>query len=84
MYIDKEDEFFIGQDTFVDSVSPTLPNSVVFEDNAETGYSYALSTVPSQQVLDALHIYDVGKVIDKDKKCRIQIAWTKDGTIHLF
>jgi hypothetical protein len=81
MYVDKEHTFLIGEDTFIDSVSAALPHAVVFEDNTETGYFYALSTYPNQQVLDALHIYDVGKVIDKDRVCKIQVAWTEDGTI---
>lgn len=81
MYLDREDNFLVGQDTFIDSMSPTTPNAVVFENNTETGYFYALPTDPNQQVLDALNIYDVGKVIDKDKVCKIQVAWTEDRTI---
>lgn len=66
---------------FRGSFSPALPHALVFEDNTETAYFYGLSTEPNQQVLDALHIYDVGKVIDKNKVCKIQIAWTGDGSI---
>jgi hypothetical protein len=76
-----EETFTVGQDTFFDSISPTSSFGVTFEDNLETGYFYAVDTKPELKILDALHIYNVSKVVDKDKPCKIQIAWTDDGQI---
>jgi hypothetical protein len=64
MLLDVEEVFKVGQDNYFDSVSPKNSNSVVFEDNTETGYFYAAETSPDLNVLDALHIYNVADVID--------------------
>jgi hypothetical protein len=76
-----EDIFTVGQDTFFASDSPKLSFSVTFEDDLQTGYFYALETKPDQTIVDALHIYDVANVIDKEKPSKIQIAWSDDGAI---
>ena len=81
MLLDLEETFTVGQDTFFDSVSPTTPFGVTFEDDLTTGYFYAVDTQPDLQILDALHIYNVADIIDKDKPSKIQIAWTDDGQI---
>jgi hypothetical protein len=70
-----EDNYLIGTDSFFDSVSPEGQYGVVFEDNTETGYFYAVDMENGQQILDALHIYNVVNVVDKDKPRKIQIAW---------
>jgi hypothetical protein len=48
----------IGQDTFIESCPDTVDNAVVFEDNGETGYLYALErkTCEELKILDAVHI----------------------------
>ena len=79
MILDIEETFVVGQDTYVDSVSPKGSQAVVFEDNKETGYFYAAETKPSLQVLDALHIYNVADVVNKEKPSKAQIVWTDDG-----
>ncbi len=81
MILDLEDMFVVGEDTFFDSISPTLPFGVTFEDDLTTGYFYAITTEPKLGILDALHIYNVANVTDKEKPCKIQILWTDDGTI---
>lgn len=81
MIWDQESTFTVGQDTFVDSVSPTSSFGVTFEDELTTGYFYAIDTKPSLHILDAVHIYNVADVIDKDKPCKIQIVWTDDGNV---
>lgn len=81
MLLDLEETFIVGQDTFFDSVSPTTSFGVTFEDDLTTGYFYAVDTQPHLQLLDALHIYNVADVIDKDKPSKIQVAWTDDGQI---
>ena len=85
MLLDLEEDFIIGQDTYFDSVSPTSSFGVTFEDNLITGYFYAVDTQPNLQILDALHIYNVADVIDKDKPSKIKIVWTEDGqTVSLL
>lgn len=69
--------FSVGQDTFIDSVADN-GNVVVFEDDKETGYFYALDRTDGISILDALHIYDVANVRDKNKPSNIKILWTKD------
>jgi hypothetical protein len=78
MILEVEEEFYIGEDTFLDSVSPDSSHGVVFEDNLTTGYFYAIGKMPKQEILDALHIYDVEYVTDKDRPNNIKIAWTDD------
>jgi hypothetical protein len=76
-----EETFTVGQDTFFDSISPTSSFGVTFEDDLTTGYFYAVDTEPELKVLDALHVYNVADVIDKDKPCKLQIAWSDNGQI---
>ena len=81
MILDLEETFTVGHDTFFDSVSPTSSFGVTFEDDLTTGYFYAVDTKPDLQILDALHIYNVADITDKDKPSKIQIAWSDNGKI---
>lgn len=78
MILELEDTFFVGEDTFFDSVAPTSSHGVVFEDDGNTGYFYAIGKLPGQEILDALHIYDVENVTEKGRQCSINIVWTND------
>ena len=61
--IDVEEAIRVGDETFVASDSPAAEYSVVFEDDGDTGYLYALDTSLSEsRILDALHIYNVANV----------------------
>jgi hypothetical protein len=79
LYVDEEQTFTVGQDTFVDSTSENN-HAVIFEDNLETGYFYAVDRNNGMEVLDALHIYNVVDVKDKQKPSVVKILWTKDST----
>jgi hypothetical protein len=79
--LDIEETFTVGQDTYSRSVSSISTFAVIFEDNEETGYFYAIETDPDVEILDALHIYNVANIIDKDKPSKIQLVWSDDGTI---
>ena len=81
MLLGLEETFTVGKDTFCDSVSPTSSIGVIFEDDLTTGYFYAVDTKKDTEVLDALHIYNVADVIDKDKPSNIKIYWSDDGQI---
>lgn len=65
---------------FLDGVSPKYDNyHLIFEDNGETGYLYAYDTNVEQPILDALHIYNVHDVSDKEIPSLFQIVWSSDG-----
>ena len=81
MTLELEETFTVGQDTFCDSVSPTASIGVIFEDDLITGYFYAVDTAKNTEVLDALHIYNVADVTDKDKPSNIKIYWSHSGQV---
>lgn len=80
-YLLQEQSFVAGEDTFIESVSSENNYAVVFEDDTETGYFYAIELnkeTGEQQVLDAVHIYEV-EAIDAAKKAgQIKILWSTD------
>jgi hypothetical protein len=62
-YLMQEQLFTAGEDCFVESFSPENNYGVVFEDDGETAYFYAVEKDPQGpglKVLDALHIYEAG------------------------
>jgi hypothetical protein len=80
-YLLKEHTFNAGEDTFIESVSSENNYGVVFEDDKETGYFYALefeAGTRNQRILDALHIYTIENVSDKHKPSALKIIWSKD------
>ncbi len=73
-------EYSVGKETVVESKSPKNTFMVVFEDDTETGYFYGLDTERNgNPILDALQIYNVSNVTDKDILSKIQIIWSGDG-----
>ncbi|RNI25037.1 DUF2251 domain-containing protein [Rufibacter latericius] len=83
MYIYEEEDFFPGKDTFIDSTADN-ENAVVFEDNEETGYFYAVERIDGLKILDALHIYNVKDVVDKDRPSTLKILWSEDESMALL
>ncbi len=69
--------YTVGQEILLSS-GVDSSNAVVFEDNGETGYFYAISRENGIEILDALHIYGVGNVVDKDIPSQLKILWTED------
>ena len=70
----------IGNEAFMESVSPIGQHAVVFEDDEDSGYFYALDTsLAGQQILDVLHVYDVKSVLDRFKPSLFRIVWSRDG-----
>jgi len=75
-----EDSFIVGDQAFVSSESPANNYGVVFEDDGDTGYFYGLDlSRETNQILDALHIYNVASVVDKQKPSTARIEWSDDG-----
>ncbi|AYL97402.1 DUF2251 domain-containing protein [Mucilaginibacter celer] len=81
MILDLEGTLTVGEDCAFKSMSPVSSFGVVFEDDTNTGYLYAIDNNPNLEmmILDAVHIYNVADVTDKQKPCSIKIAWTDDG-----
>jgi len=78
--IDIEETIEVGEALVLTSESPTSSYAVVFEDDEDTGYFYAVSMVDSDfRILDAMHIYNVKNVADRNKPSRVTIAWSEDG-----
>lgn len=70
----------VGVKTVLNSRSPSSSYAVVFEDDGETGCFYALdASLGEQPILDALHIYNVAAVSDRDVPSTLQIVWSTDG-----
>ncbi len=81
MILDLEEIFTVGEETLFRSISPTSSFGVLFEDDLTTGYFYATDNQTDLDILDALHIYNVADVIDRNKPAKIQIFWTENGEI---
>lgn len=77
--IDNEGTLVVGNKMFLDSSSPSNSFAVVFEDDGDTGYFYALNTAHEPPILDALHIYTAANVSDGNIPSTVQIVWSVDG-----
>jgi hypothetical protein len=65
-YLMQERAFVPGEDNFIESFTPENSYGVVFEDDGETGYFYAVEKDKDGaglRVLDALHIYEVAEFL---------------------
>jgi hypothetical protein len=52
---------------------------VVFEDDGDTGYFYGLDLArPDNPIVDALHLYNVSAVADRDHAYPVEIRWAED------
>ena len=72
MILDLEETFTVGEETLFRSTSPTSSLGVLFEDDLTTGYFYAIDNQADLDILDALHIYNVADVIDKNKPSKFK------------
>jgi len=80
-YLLKEQAFVAGEETFIESNSSENNYAVVFEDDTETGYFYALEInkeTGAQQILDALHIYEAEDIEAGKRPGVAKIIWSTD------
>ena len=69
----------VGVKCILESNSPDGTRGEVFEDDGETGYFYARDyRMPDHVFADALHIYNVEGVTDRDRPCALKVIWTRD------
>jgi hypothetical protein len=76
--IDQVEEGRAGDERLLGSESEDGRAAVVFEDDGETGYFYACGSV-NGPILDALHIYNVASVVDRDRPSEYKIGWSPSG-----
>jgi hypothetical protein len=70
----------VGSPTTLEGRSPNQPYAVVFEDDGDTGYLYGLDfNKTDNPIVDALQIYNVANVTDREKPSVIQLVWSRDG-----
>jgi hypothetical protein len=76
MQLGAEAKIIVGTpDTFLDSTAAAGTVGVVFEDDGTTGYFYAMRPGTEAGILDALHVYDVVDVADRELPATVQIFW---------
>ena len=69
-----------GDETWYASDAPVGSYSVVFEDDGETGYFYAVERRgDDMRILDAVQIYAVRNVVDREIPSHLEVVWTGDG-----
>jgi hypothetical protein len=75
------ERFLPGDPTLVASDSPTSAYSAVFEDDGDTGYFYAVERGAGNalEILDAVHVYDVRNVVDREIPSEVHVRWSADG-----
>ena len=79
-HITAEELHSIGAPAVVPSESPSEDFGVVFEDDGQTGYFYALDlSSGGQAIVDATHIYNVQQVQDRDRPSSVKIGWSTNG-----
>jgi hypothetical protein len=70
----------VGTATVVESDSPSISVAVVFEDDGQTGYFYAVDKAAEDlTILDASLVYNVADVIGRNDPSNLTILWSKDG-----
>jgi hypothetical protein len=78
-YLLREQTYTAGEDTFIESTSSENNYAVVFEDDSDTGYFYAVETEPAtgkQNILDAVHIYNIEDIPEEQRAGVIKIVWS--------
>ena len=72
--------FLPGDETWYASDAPVGTHSVVFEDDGDAGYFYAVERRGAEmQILDAVQIYAVRNVVDREIPSELEIVWSDGG-----
>lgn len=79
IYLTAENTLHVGTPLVVEAPAEEGAYVVVFEDDEDTGYFYALDTrADGNPIQDALHIYNVNDVSDRSEPSVVQIGWSLD------
>ena len=80
IHVTAEAELIVGTPVVVEGPAPERSYVAVFEDDQDTGYFYALDvSTKGNPIQNALHIYNVAQVTDKDKPSVVKIGWSNDS-----
>lgn len=75
-----KERFVPGAGKWIASDSATSSYSGVFEVDGETAYFYAVDRAKGEgSILDAVHIYDVASLTDRERESEVEIFWSSDG-----
>ncbi|EPL1175036.1 DUF2251 domain-containing protein [Morganella morganii] len=75
-----QEQITVGQAQSIESLAPEGVFAAVFEDDGQTGYFYALDeSAEGNPIQDALHIYNVEDISDKNIPSDIKIGWSEDS-----
>jgi len=77
----QEQDWVAGQDLFIESFSPESRYGVVFEDDGEAAYFYAVekdAEGAGVRVLDALHIRNTESGETASVPSNLKIVWSRD------
>jgi hypothetical protein len=80
-YLMLEQDWVPGEDLFMESFSPENRNGVVFEDDGEAAYFYAVEKDEDGvglRILDALHIHEWEEETPKPGLSHVQMIWSRD------
>jgi hypothetical protein len=80
-YLMLEQDWVPGEDLFMESFSPENRNGVVFEDDGEAAYFYAVEKDEDGvglRILDALHIHEWEEGTPKPGVSHVQMIWSRD------
>jgi hypothetical protein len=73
-------EIHVGKKSVIEAPAPKSQYVVVFEDDGETGYFYAVDpSKKSQPIQDAVQIYDVQSVKDRAIPAIVEVVWSSDN-----
>ena len=71
----------VGDPVVIEAASDSGSVAVVFEDDGETGYFYSVDVSNDElRILDAMHIYTVVDVSDRELPSTIKVLWDDGGT----
>ncbi|TCP94861.1 hypothetical protein EDC44_1136 [Cricetibacter osteomyelitidis] len=85
MLLALEDDLYIGTEKQVGTTSMEHANlSVMFVDDGESGYFYAIDTAKESPIVDSLFVYNVNSVEERQLLRKLEICWAKNGKMALL
>ena len=86
LHLTLEDELFLGTPKQVGTHSTVHDHlAVMFEDDGQTGYFYALDMRQNEQpIADMLHVYNVDSASNHHEARKLEICWDASGYLALL
>ncbi len=77
--------YTVGEEVAIQAPAEEPPYSVVFEDDGETGYLYALDNKrKGNPIVDAMLIYNAAQITDRHKPCLLEVVWSGDSLVSVL